>query len=253
MMMVAAFISTLAFHAPASAAEPVDLELILMADGSGSIDDEEFILQRWGYARALRSPQIIKAIRGGPLGRIALSYVEWSGPDLHIPIVPWTVIRTAADIEAFAKILETHPRELDGGGTAVGDAILYGARSLKENAFDGTRLVIDLSGDGPDKNGLPAIIGRDAAVADGITVNGLPILDSYYRLDDFFRDNVIGGRGAFSVPARNFEDIYFAIRRKLILEIAGKSGKPTPASVQLSGTAITYSSSKGATDEDEGR
>ena len=217
---------------PATAREAVDLELILMADGSGSIDDEEFVLQRRGYARALRSPQIIKAIRRGVLGRIALSYVEWSGPSLHVPIVPWTVIRTKADIAAFAKILEEHPRELDGGGTAVGDAILYGARSIKENAFDGTRRVIDLSGDGPDKNGQPAVIGRDHAVAQGITVNGLPIIEWYPRLDIFFRDNVIGGRGAFLVQAQTFKDVYDAIRRKLILEIAGGTPSEMPRSAE---------------------
>ena len=151
-----------------SARQTVDLELILMADGSGSIDDNEFILQRMGYVRALRHPSIIGAIRSGRLGRIALTYVEWSGPLLHVPIVPWTTIRTKEDIEAFAARLETHPRELYGGGTALGDAILYGMESLKTNAYDAPRQVIDISGDGPDRNGLDAKSGRDAAIAAGM-------------------------------------------------------------------------------------
>ena len=212
---------TFLLQPPATAQVKVDLELILMADGSGSIDDEEFLLQRHGYAHALRDPRVIDAIRYGPLGRIALSYVEWSGATLHVPIVPWTMIRTEADIAAFAAVLERRPRELYGGGTAIGDAILHGAHSLGTNSFEGRRLVIDVSGDGPDKDGLPAAIGRDQAVARGITVNGLPILEGFLWLDEFFTDNVIGGPGAFSIPARGFRDIYIAIRKKLIREIAG--------------------------------
>ncbi|HSR55259.1 MAG TPA: DUF1194 domain-containing protein, partial [Alphaproteobacteria bacterium] len=107
---------------PAQALEKVDLELILLVDGSGSVDDNEFILQRMGYARALRNPRVLSAIRNGPLGRIALTYVEWSGPALKVPIVPWTVISDAVGIEAFAQKLEKVPRQLYGGGTALGDA-----------------------------------------------------------------------------------------------------------------------------------
>ncbi len=210
---------------PAIAQEKVDLELILMADGSGSIDDHEFLLQRRGYSRALRHPRVLKAIRGGALGRIALTYVEWSGHFLQVPIAPWTVIRSRADIEAFAHKLENHPRELNGGGTAVGSAILHGARSLRENAFDGRRRVIDLSGDGPDKDGVAAMLGRDQAVAEGITINGLPILSpSRATLDIFYMDNVIGGPGAFSITANGFKAFYSAILTKLIREIAQRPG-----------------------------
>ena len=208
------------------AQEKVDLELILMADGSGSIDDGEFVLQRMGYVQALRHPTILGAIRSGRLGRIALSYVEWSGPELHVPIVPWMVIATEQDIETFAKELETHPRELQGGGTALGNAILYGMRSLQTNRFEAPRQVIDISGDGPDRNGLPAAVGRDQAVAAGMTVNGLPILDGWPGLDRFFNDNVIGGPGAFVEAARGFKDVYYAVRHKMIREI---SSLPPPA------------------------
>lgn len=206
---------------------PVDLELILMADGSGSVDHEEFLLQRRGYARALREPRVVNAIRSGALGRIALTYVEWSGHSLQVPIVPWTVIHTAADVEAFAQQLEKQPRSLEGGGTAVGSAILYGVESLKNNQYKGTRRVIDLSGDGPDKDGVAAAFGRDRAVAQGITVNGLPILSPQRpTLDIFFMDNVIGGPGAFSIPAKGFKDFYSAILTKLIREIAGVPAAP---------------------------
>lgn len=216
-------------RAQAQARQKVDIELILMADGSGSVDHEEFLLQRRGYARALRSPRVLSAIRNGPLGRIALAYVEWSGHFLKAPIVPWTVIRTKEDIEAVARRLEETPRQIHGGGTAVGSAILWGAQSILTNEYDGTRRVVDLSGDGPDKDGLPAAVGRDQAVAQGVTVNGLPILGTFPGLDVFFLDNVIGGPGAFSIPARGFKDFYSAILTKLIREIAGLE---TPDAVQ---------------------
>jgi len=147
--------------------------------------------------------------------------VEWSGPEFKEPIVQWTMIRTKQDIEAFAKTLEDHPREVFSGGTALGDAILYGVSSLETNKFAGDRRVIDLSADGSDKDGLDAVVGRAQAVARGITVNGLPIIGDWPELEPFFRDNVIGGPGAFYVPAYDFRDFEIAVRKKLIREIVG--------------------------------
>lgn len=218
--------------APAQAQQKVDVELILMADVSGSVDQEEFLLQRRGYAQALRNPRVLSAIRNGPLGGIAISYVEWSGHFLKSVIVPWTLVRTPVDVEKVAQRLEGHPREIYGGGTAVGSAILYGAESIRNNAFDGVRKVVDVSGDGPDKDGLPASVGRDQAVAMGVTVNGLPIIGTYAGLDIFFLDNVIGGPGAFSIPARDFKDFQAAILTKLIREIAGRDDANTRQAAQ---------------------
>jgi hypothetical protein len=218
----------------------VDLELILLADGSGSVDSQEFELQRLGYVRALRDPHIITAILSGPLRRIALAYVEWSGPELQVPIVDWRLIRSKADITDFAKRLEDTPRRLFSGGTAIGNAILYGVRAINENAFEGRRKVIDIYGDGPDIDGLPASIGRDRAVAGGMTVNGLPILEGFDDLGKFFRKIVIGGPGAFAVPARGFQDFTRAVRRKLIREIAAYGAPdqtPALAAVRLPGSA----------------
>jgi len=209
---------------PASAQMAVDLELILMADASGSIDFDEFQLQRQGYARALLDPRVHDAIRGGRHGRIAIAYVEWSGPHMQHAIVPWTLIQDQADLEFVARQLIESPREIFYGGTAPGNAILYGALSIKANAFLGRRRVIDVSGDDSDIDGVPATFGRDQAVAQGITVNGLPILDDWPPLAKFFRDNIIGGPGAFSIPAKGFKDFGVAIRRKLIREIAGGTG-----------------------------
>ena len=205
---------TFSWSAAAQEKIKVDLELILMADGSGSIEYAEFLLQRRGYAKALRDRRVIDSIRFGPKGRIALAYVEWSGPEFKEPIVQWTMMRTKQDIEAFAKTLEDHPREVFSGGTALGDAILYGVSSLETNKFAGDRRVIDLSADGSDKDGLDA-------------VNGLPIIGDWPELEPFFRDNVIGGPGAFYVPAYNFRDFEIAVRKKLIREIVGNDNVAT--------------------------
>ena len=207
---------------PAAAAkqQEVDLELILGVDVSGSIDDDEFILQRLGYAKAFRNPRVASAIRNGRLRKISVSYVEWTGPFLQVPIIDWTVLHDKASIEAFATRLEIGPRELYTGGTAVGNAILYGAQSIESNNFAGKRRVIDISGDGPTNRGFPAALARDQAVAQGYTINGLPVLGNYPGLDIFFLDNVIGGPGAFSIPARTFKDFNSAILSKLIREIA---------------------------------
>ncbi len=210
--------------APASAETRVDLELILMADASGSIDHEEFLLQRRGYARALRDPRVADAVLSGLLGRIALAYVEWSGPTLQTAIVPWTLIQGRAGLADFASRLEAVPRRIFYGGTAPGNAILYGVASLQSNAYKGLRRVIDVSGDDQDIDGIPVTQGRDQAVARGITVNGLPILDGWPELAPFFRDNVIGGPGAFHITANDFRDFGIAIRKKLIREIVGRPG-----------------------------
>lgn len=216
----------------ARAQEKVDLELVLMADVSGSVNRDEFLLQRLGYARALRNPRVLSAIRNGPTGRIAIAYVEWSGHFLKSVIVPWTIVSTPADVEKISQTLETHPREIYGGGTAVGSAILYGAQSIMANSIEGNRKVVDVSGDGPDKDGMPAAVGRDQAVAQGVTVNGLPIIGEFPGLDVFFLDHVIGGPGAFSIPARDYKDFQSAILTKLIREIAGLTDPSAPQAAQ---------------------
>ena len=212
------------FLHPAVAQEKVDIELILMADGSGSIDTYEFRLQRGGYATALRDPNVIEAIKNGFYGQIAISYVEWSGPALQVPIVPWMIVKDETDIDVVASLLEKTPRQLHGGGTTPGNAILYGVRSLLANQFEGKRMVIDVSGDGPDMGGYPSARARDQAVAQGITINGLPILNDFPRLDVFFKENIIGGRDSFSITANDFEDFFDAVRMKLIREISGLPG-----------------------------
>ena len=218
----------LLFAAPAetsAATDNVDLRLVLAVDSSGSIDDNEFILQRWGYANAFRNPKVIAAIRSGVHQAIAVTYIEWSGPGIQVTIADWTLIKDAATANRFADSLESVPRAMiSGNGTAVGEAILMAAGHFDDNKFNGPRRVIDISGDGPVTRGRPASWARDLVVAQGITINGLPVIDARYPdLELFFLDHVIGGPGAFAIPAYGFKDIAAAVLSKLIREIAGET------------------------------
>ena len=206
--------------APVRAA-PVDVELVLAVDASGSVDEEEYVLQRAGYAKAFSHPRVIDAIRNGVRRAIAVTYIEWTGPGLYEEIAGWTLINDAKSAKGFADKLFTSPRELFSGGTAVGDAIIYSATLFDDNGFEGARRVIDISGDGPTNKGRPASWARDEVVRQGITINGLPIIDEYFGLHVFFLDHVIGGPGAFAIPARDFASFQSAILSKLIREIAG--------------------------------
>lgn len=219
--------------APVSAADAVDLELVLAIDVSGSVDPMEARLQREGYIRALNDPGVIKAIRAAPLGRIAVTYVEWAGVGHYKILVDWRVIDSAESARAFTDALQSTPIET-AHRTSISDAILYSLPRFGSNAYEGTRRIIDISGDGANNYGIIVSEARDMAVAAGVTINGLPIVsdptNSLYPttpdLDLYFRDCVIGGPGAFYVVANGYEDFARAIRRKLILEIADALSDP---------------------------
>jgi hypothetical protein len=212
--------------APVRATEEVDLQLILMVDASGSVDEREFALQRLGYARAFKNPRIVNAIRSGALGRIAVAYAEWTGPALQTVVIGWTLLDDEHSAHAFAAELERRPRALYSGGTAVGSAILYGAAAIEARPFAAARRVIDVSGDGAANRGPPAALARDQVVARGFTVNGLPILTDDPFLDRYYEADVIGGPGAFSIPAKDFETFAAAILAKLVREIASVAPAP---------------------------
>ncbi len=232
MSRIAVFIAVLAFSGfastlPAQAADiPVDIELVLSADVSRSVDDQEFILQRQGYATAFRDKRVVDAIRGGGMRRIAVVFVEWAAASMQQIVIDWTLIDSAESAAAFADKLERMPRAyFMGGGTAVGDALYHAATLFENNGYEAERRVIDLSGDGRTRNGRPAAPARDFVVAQGIVINGLPILGEP-MLDVFYEREVIGGPGAFSLPAEGFEDFANAVRSKLIREIAGLDAFP---------------------------
>jgi hypothetical protein len=202
----------------------VDVELVLAVDVSRSMDMEESNVQRAGYVEALRHPDFIKAVRGGLVGRIALSYFEWAGNVEDSSLVGWKVIETAADANAFATELESH-NVATRRGTSISQAIAYGATLLHSNSFTGMRKVIDVSGDGANNIGAPVVPARDAAVATGVIINGLAIMirpsGMGASLDRYYGDCVIGGPGAFVLPVHNIDDFAVAIRRKLVMEVSG--------------------------------
>lgn len=205
---------------------PVDLELVLAVDCSGSIDDDEFALQIRGYAAAFAHPGVIAAIRSGEIGAIAVTYVQWSGPYLQRQVVGWTKIDGADSSETFGGMMVASPRQLNRGGTSISGAIDNIRPLFDKSGYAGRRRVIDISGDGTNNSGRLVHYARDDAVAEGLTINGLAILNEVGGLDRYFEEHVIGGPGAFVMAAADFEDFAFAIRNKLIREIAGTFGEP---------------------------
>jgi hypothetical protein len=212
--------------APLAALE-VDLELVLLADASGSITQSEIDFQRQGYAAAITHPDVISAIRGNLTGTIAVTYVEWA--DNQATVVDWTIIDGPETADAFASAILAPPR-MAAGRNAIGNALLEGQRLIETNAITGLRRVIDFSSDSLRNFGGATIDDARASVlAAGITINGLPILDG--GPDDplavDYERKLIGGPGAFVVPAIGRVGFVQAIRRKLILEIAGQMPDPT--------------------------
>ncbi|WP_375259191.1 DUF1194 domain-containing protein [Citreimonas sp.] len=224
-MRVLPIFLSLLWAAPAFA-QDVELELVLLADASGSISEAEIAFQRQGYAEALTDPAVLSAIANTAYGSIAVTYVEWASNTAVV--VDWSVIDDADSARTFADALVAPPRQAYGRN-AIGGALLDGMRLIETNDFDGWRKVIDFSGDSPNSYSGPSIeIARDTVVAAGITINGLPILcrscaspARYPDLGTIYEERIIGGRGAFVVTAYSEEDLASAIRRKLILEISG--------------------------------
>jgi len=207
----------------------VDLELVLAVDVSLSMDIDEQRLQRDGYAGAFRHRDVIDAIKLGGWGKIAVTYVEWAGQGLQRVVVPWTVVDGAQTASAFAsKLGQAEPAHMFR--TSISDGVLFASKLFDNNGFKGLRRVIDVSGDGPNNQGIGVTSARDEVVAKRITINGLPIMlkrSSRFgffdlpNLDQYYEDCVIGGFGAFIISVRDKKEFAQAIRRKLVLEIAG--------------------------------
>ena len=218
--------------APANDAGSVDLELVLAVDVSLSMDDEEQHLQRQGYVDAFRDPVIIEAIRGGAQGRIAVAYLEWAGYGETRLLMDWTLIDGAESAKAFADTLEAKPysriRRTSISGGLQAAVRLFGQR------YRGLRRTIDVSGDGANNEGPLVAPVRDQIVAQGVTINGLPLMlkrspwspFDMADLDLYYEDCVIGGPSAFVIPVREIEQFHKAVRDKLILEIAGLEPPP---------------------------
>jgi Protein of unknown function (DUF1194) len=216
------------FASARTAEEPVDVLLVLAVDVSRSVDEDEARLQREGYRNAVSDPLVVEAIRGGMIGAIGVAYLEWAGAEYQRLVLPWTRIANPGDAFAWATRLDEAPRA-SLSWTSISGALDYSHRVLAEAPFEGTRRVIDVSGDGVNNSGGPVEVARDKLLADGVTINGLPIMNdrpTFGRLppvplDEYFRESVVGGPGAFVIPAEDFQAFGQAVKRKLIREIAG--------------------------------
>jgi hypothetical protein len=240
----AALTTALAAAPPAPAAEEVDLLLVLSSDVSRSIDAPKFKLQRDGYAAAIVNPRVVQAIRSGALGRIAVSFVEWSGVGAQRVVIDWTVIRDEASARDFSAQVIEAPRSF-ADRTSISDSIDFAMRHLDNAPFKSSRHTIDISGDGTNNSGRDVTDARDAAVARGVTINGLVILSERPMswnadhtnppggLDNYYRNNVIGGPGAFVMVAENFNSFGQAFINKLIAEIASSRDAPETGEAPL--------------------
>ena len=222
--------------APPARAQEVDLELVLLADASGSIDRDEILFQREGYASAITSDEVLKAIRMTAYGAIAVTYVEWAAAGEEHVVVPWMVIDGPDTAQDFAEALMIPPR-MAYGRNAIGSALLTGLTLIRENGIEGWRQVIDFSGDSANSwNGPPVEAARQEVLAAGVTINALAILCRFCNgqpqsgdLAAAYRDRIIGGPGAFVVAAETEDTFAEAVRRKLVLEIGGIHGGPVLA------------------------
>jgi len=211
--------------APA-APQQVDLKLVLAVDVSGSIDSEEFQLEREGTADAFADPEVLKAIQGGSLGKIAVAMLDFSSPQFDKVILDWTVIKDKASAMAFADSIRNAPRT-PGRRTSVSSALELGSLLLESSEKDivATRRVIHVTGDGPNNDGNSMTEAHDKTIAQGVIVNGLPVMDEmangyFPELDKYYAGCVTGGRGAFVVVVHSYKDYSAAMRHKLILEIS---------------------------------
>jgi Protein of unknown function (DUF1194) len=215
----------------ARAAEPVDLLLIFAADVSRSVDQEKFQLQRQGYAAAISDPRVLDAVRSGLNGRIGVMFVEWSGSASQKVLIDWTLIDGAKTAQKFGDQLLELPRSF-ADRTSISAGIDFAMTQFGRAPFAGKRRTIDVSGDGTNNAGRPITEARDEAVAAGVTINGLVILSERPLawnpghthppggLTSYYRENVVGGPGAFVMEAKDFNSFGQAIINKMIAEIA---------------------------------
>ena len=204
--------------------DPADLALVLAMDTSGSVSDGRLRLQIEGYADAIADPAFVRAIQNGRRGRIALTLVQWSSADWQRQLVGWTLIDDAASAARFAAAVRQAPRPIPGV-TSISGAIDFSAALLRRAGPDGTRAVIDVSGDGRNNDGRPVRAAVEDAVAAGITINGLPIIGLEPDIDDYYRSEVIGGPGAFALPARDAGTFARSLLQKLLLEVSTRDGR----------------------------
>jgi hypothetical protein len=192
------------------------------------------------------NPRFVQAIQSGPHGAVALCFLEWAGPDQLAVVAKWMVIRDGKGAAEFAKILLDAPRS-SAGRTAIGAGIDFAVAQFETGGVAAKRRIIDVSGDGSNNSGRLVTEARDEAVAKGITINGLAIINEktsgepesfrYVHthppggLPNYYRDNVIGGPGAFVLQIVNFDTFAEAMTNKLLIEVSDASPRSRHAAV----------------------
>jgi hypothetical protein len=229
-LLFSALLLTSASYDPAN---EVDVELVLAVDISQSMDTEEQEVQRAGYVAALTSQAFIDAVHVGPIGRVAITYMEWGGVDEHFIVADWTVIQDKASASHFAQQIANAPlRQVQR--TSIASAMQKAAFLIKSNRYEGLRSVVDISGDGPNNQGGSVTEMRDRMVSGGLIINGLPLMmksnkntwQAMLNLDHYYEDCVIGGPGSFAIPVRSQDGFAEAIQKKLVMELAGNQQTP---------------------------
>lgn len=247
-ILIAILTSTQAYSEPESRPEPaiqndsrpaVDVELVIAVDVSYSVEPDDLAAQREGFARAIVSQEFLDTLRTGPIGRIALTYFEWSSTKDQKVIVPWRQIDGPDSAEAAATEMMKAPIRR-GSRTSISSAIRFAVPLFEQNPYRGSRRVIDVSGDGPNNTGDPVAAARDIALQQSIVITGLPIMTNGVppdptdfqhidHIDWYYEDCVIGGPGSFVVPITDRENFKEAIRTKLALEVAGRTPEGSAA------------------------
>ncbi|HEY6431848.1 MAG TPA: DUF1194 domain-containing protein [Acetobacteraceae bacterium] len=219
---------------PVRAADPVDVALVLVDDVSGSINDDEYKLEKQGYYAAFTNPGVVSAIQGGPIGAIAVMFVEFAGSGQVENVVNWTVVRDADSARAFAQKMEDAPRS-SWGHTAIGDGITMAVQDLDGSGITAARRIIDVAGDGNNNSGRPVEEARDEAAKKGIIINGLaianesdiPWLQRHTHppggLANYYRHSVTAGETSFVLEVHDYNSFAEAVTRKLVQEIARRS------------------------------
>jgi hypothetical protein len=230
-LAAAIYAAILCFSVPAARADTVDVALILAADVSRSVDDDEFKLQRQGYAAAVTNPRVLQAIAGGPHGAVAICFVEWSGPEEQQVVADWTVIRDGESAATFAATLLNAPRSFVGR-TSISAALDFSRAYFVKAGVAAERRIVDVSGDGTNNSGRPVLDARAEALGAGVTINGLAIINEHPNpgyfahtqppggLPEYYRQNVVGGPGSFLMVVQDFTSFGDAITNKLVNEIS---------------------------------
>jgi len=230
--IVATGLALLLAALPARAGEPVDVALVLAVDVSLSVNDERYQLQKEGIAAAFESPDLAKAITGGPHGAVSVTVMEFSDPDRQFPVIEWTRVASAEDARHLAARIRQTRRSSDGL-TGLADALLAAQELFDESPFAPSRRIVDVSGDGMNNIGTEMTTARDRLVAAGITINGLPILSEEPWLETYYTEYVIGGPDAFVITAQSLDSFAAAMKRKLVQELMVSFAGPPTASTLL--------------------